>query len=170
MASSHAVPGANPAATCSMCGPRFCSMRISQDIRDGAKAGMAQKAAEFPGGGRGDLRAARYKFLMGRGPAGATSIWHPQFISAASQDLVNETRRAGHRPRQRISAPVRAPRSFGPRWRRLAHNHDPGRGGSSGGCVFCRGIRLVALSHGFQSDPDVGAGPSPGAPSPRRSR
>ena len=29
-----------------MCGPRFCSMRISQDIRDEAKAGMARKAAE----------------------------------------------------------------------------------------------------------------------------
>lgn len=33
--------------TCSMCGPRFCSMRISQDTRDEAKAGMAQKAEEF---------------------------------------------------------------------------------------------------------------------------
>ncbi len=32
---------------CSMCGPRFCSMKISQDIRDEARAGMAQKAAEF---------------------------------------------------------------------------------------------------------------------------
>lgn len=30
-----------------MCGPKFCSMRISQDIRNEAKAGMAQKAAEF---------------------------------------------------------------------------------------------------------------------------
>ncbi|MFI7697844.1 phosphomethylpyrimidine synthase ThiC [Nonomuraea sp. NPDC049480] len=38
---------AAPAKTahfCSMCGPKFCSMRISHDIRD---AGMAQKAAEF---------------------------------------------------------------------------------------------------------------------------
>ncbi|MGN8026366.1 phosphomethylpyrimidine synthase ThiC [Microbacterium sp. 22242] len=49
---------AEPAKTahfCSMCGPKFCSMRISQDIRDrfgdGAEqeriAGMAQKSAEF---------------------------------------------------------------------------------------------------------------------------
>ena len=39
--------GAKVAHFCSMCGPKFCSMRISQDIRNEAKAGMAQKAAEF---------------------------------------------------------------------------------------------------------------------------
>jgi phosphomethylpyrimidine synthase len=38
--------GAKVAHFCSMCGPRFCSMRISQDIRDQA-AGMAAKAEEF---------------------------------------------------------------------------------------------------------------------------
>ncbi|WP_345470265.1 phosphomethylpyrimidine synthase ThiC [Glutamicibacter ectropisis] len=49
---------AEPAKTahfCSMCGPKFCSMRISQDIRDeygsaeaqAALAGMAQKSREF---------------------------------------------------------------------------------------------------------------------------
>ncbi|RME64929.1 MAG: phosphomethylpyrimidine synthase ThiC, partial [Alphaproteobacteria bacterium] len=40
---------------CSMCGPKFCSMKISQDIRDAAKAqnhveaqqGMAEKSREF---------------------------------------------------------------------------------------------------------------------------
>ncbi|GAB6859872.1 phosphomethylpyrimidine synthase ThiC [Microbacterium xylanilyticum] len=53
---------AEPAKTahfCSMCGPKFCSMRISQDIRDrfgdGAEqeriAGMAQKSAEFAASG-----------------------------------------------------------------------------------------------------------------------
>ena len=32
-----------------MCGPKFCSMRISQDIRDAAEAaaGMQEKAREF---------------------------------------------------------------------------------------------------------------------------
>jgi phosphomethylpyrimidine synthase len=30
-----------------MCGPKFCSMRGSPDIRDAAQAGMAQKAKEF---------------------------------------------------------------------------------------------------------------------------
>mgnify|MGYP001343411542 CR=1 FL=1 len=56
--------GAKTAHFCSMCGPKFCSMRISHDIRDTARrqevvgqeaiaAGMREKAAEFKeGGGR----------------------------------------------------------------------------------------------------------------------
>jgi phosphomethylpyrimidine synthase len=48
--------GAKIAHFCSMCGPKFCSMRISQDIRDEARAleaelGMADKAAEFRAAG-----------------------------------------------------------------------------------------------------------------------
>jgi phosphomethylpyrimidine synthase len=41
--------GAKIAHFCSMCGPKFCSMRISQDIRDAALAaeGMEEKSAEF---------------------------------------------------------------------------------------------------------------------------
>src|SRR5690606_25382326 len=50
--------GAKTAHFCSMCGPNFCSMKISQDIRDFAKekgldtaeaieAGMKEKAREF---------------------------------------------------------------------------------------------------------------------------
>ncbi len=50
---------------CSMCGPKFCSMKITQDVRDYAKEhglgetealdeGMAEKAAEFRAGG-GDV-------------------------------------------------------------------------------------------------------------------
>jgi len=41
--------GAKIAHFCSMCGPRYCSMRISQDIRAafGAEAGMQEKAREF---------------------------------------------------------------------------------------------------------------------------
>jgi phosphomethylpyrimidine synthase len=56
---------AAPAKTahfCSMCGPKFCSMRISQDIRDYAEAhgvdsevaielGLKEKAAEFVASG-----------------------------------------------------------------------------------------------------------------------
>jgi phosphomethylpyrimidine synthase len=40
---------AKTAHFCSMCGPKFCSMRISHDVRDrfGAAAGMQQKAEEF---------------------------------------------------------------------------------------------------------------------------
>ena len=38
---------------CSMCGPKFCSMKISQDIRADAErlAGMEAKSAEFMEGG-----------------------------------------------------------------------------------------------------------------------
>ena len=32
---------------CSMCGPKFCSMKITQEVRDYAREGMAQKSAEF---------------------------------------------------------------------------------------------------------------------------
>jgi phosphomethylpyrimidine synthase len=44
--------GAKVALFCSMCGPKFCAMRISQDIRDfavaqAAEAGMREKAREF---------------------------------------------------------------------------------------------------------------------------
>ena len=56
---------AEPAKTahfCSMCGPKFCSMRISQDVREYAEAhgvsgeeaitlGMKEKSAEFVSGG-----------------------------------------------------------------------------------------------------------------------
>jgi phosphomethylpyrimidine synthase len=38
--------GAKVAHFCSMCGPKFCSMKITQDVRDYA-AEMAKKAAEF---------------------------------------------------------------------------------------------------------------------------
>ncbi len=41
---------AAPAKTahfCSMCGPKFCSMRITGDIREAIRAGMTQKSQEF---------------------------------------------------------------------------------------------------------------------------
>jgi phosphomethylpyrimidine synthase len=42
--------GAKVAHFCSMCGPKFCSMQITQDIR-AAAAGMAAKAEEFRASG-----------------------------------------------------------------------------------------------------------------------
>ncbi len=39
--------GAKVAHFCSMCGPKFCSMKITQEIRDFAEQGMTEKAAEF---------------------------------------------------------------------------------------------------------------------------
>jgi phosphomethylpyrimidine synthase len=54
--------GAKVAHFCSMCGPHFCSMRISQDVREYAasigvvetqaiEAGMREKAKEFADSG-----------------------------------------------------------------------------------------------------------------------
>jgi phosphomethylpyrimidine synthase len=39
--------GAKVAHFCSMCGPHFCSMKISQEVREFAERGMAEKSAEF---------------------------------------------------------------------------------------------------------------------------
>ncbi|MNU62905.1 Phosphomethylpyrimidine synthase [compost metagenome] len=39
--------GAKVAHFCSMCGPKFCSMKITQDIRDAAESGMFEKSEEF---------------------------------------------------------------------------------------------------------------------------
>jgi phosphomethylpyrimidine synthase len=39
--------GAKVAHFCSMCGPRFCSMKITEEVREYAKKGIQQKKAEF---------------------------------------------------------------------------------------------------------------------------
>jgi len=39
--------GAKVAHFCSMCGPKFCSMKITQEIRDAAEHGMNEKSKEF---------------------------------------------------------------------------------------------------------------------------
>jgi phosphomethylpyrimidine synthase len=41
------APGAKVAHFCSMCGPHFCSMKITQEVRAYAEAGMAEKSKEF---------------------------------------------------------------------------------------------------------------------------
>ena len=51
------APGAKGAHFCSMCGPKFCSMKITDEVRElaaqqEAEAGMAAKAAEFREGGK----------------------------------------------------------------------------------------------------------------------
>lgn len=44
--------GAKVAHFCSMCGPKFCSMQITQEIRDFAEKGMHEKSEEFIEKGR----------------------------------------------------------------------------------------------------------------------
>ena len=41
------APGAKIAHFCSMCGPHFCSMKITQEVREYAEKGMAEKSKEF---------------------------------------------------------------------------------------------------------------------------
>ncbi|KGM35058.1 phosphomethylpyrimidine synthase ThiC [Inquilinus limosus] len=50
--------GAKTAHFCSMCGPKFCSMKITQEIRASAEAGMEEMAARFRDGGSQIYRAA----------------------------------------------------------------------------------------------------------------
>ncbi len=56
--------GAKLAHFCSMCGPKFCSMKISQEVRDYAERGMAEKSADFRNSG-GEI----YKVLEGKAAA-----------------------------------------------------------------------------------------------------
>jgi phosphomethylpyrimidine synthase len=41
------APGAKVAHFCSMCGPHFCSMKITQEVREFAERGMREKSREF---------------------------------------------------------------------------------------------------------------------------
>ena len=43
--------GAKTAHFCSMCGPKFCSMRITQELKEYAARGMKEKSEEFVSGG-----------------------------------------------------------------------------------------------------------------------
>jgi phosphomethylpyrimidine synthase len=57
--------GAKLAHFCSMCGPKFCSMKISQEVRDYAQAGMAEKSQEFR-----KLGSQLYKIVEGQAAPG----------------------------------------------------------------------------------------------------
>jgi len=50
--------GAKVAHFCSMCGPKFCSMKITQEVRDYANSGMAEMAETFRSQGGEIYRAA----------------------------------------------------------------------------------------------------------------
>jgi phosphomethylpyrimidine synthase len=53
--------GAKLAHFCSMCGPKFCSMKISQEVREYAQKGMEEKSRAFRDEG-GEI----YKVLEGK--------------------------------------------------------------------------------------------------------
>jgi len=50
--------GAKLAHFCSMCGPKFCSMKITQEVRDLAQQGMAEMSGKFRDGGSEIYRPA----------------------------------------------------------------------------------------------------------------
>src|SRR3546814_8348655 len=58
--------GAKVAHFCSMCGPKFCSMKITQDIRDYAEKGMAEMSAKFKAEGaeRSEEHTSELQSLM----------------------------------------------------------------------------------------------------------
>ena len=59
-----AANGAKIAHFCSMCGPHFCSMKITQDVRDyAAKHGIAEETAAIAQG----LREKAEEFRKGGG-------------------------------------------------------------------------------------------------------
>ena len=51
--------GAKLAHFCSMCGPKFCSMKLTQEVRDLAAAGMLEMSEKFREGGGEIYRAAK---------------------------------------------------------------------------------------------------------------
>ena len=88
--------GAKTAHFCSMCGPHFCSMKITQEVRDFAERGMAEKSARVRGKGRGDLRGAvsdsaeRWKFdgvrVVGSGELDFDTAQTPGMLRGAAID------------------------------------------------------------------------------------
>jgi phosphomethylpyrimidine synthase len=72
--------GAKVAHFCSMCGPKFCSMKITQEVREFAKSGMAEMSEKFKqGGGKIYVKADETK------PADAASFETPSPSARAPQ-------------------------------------------------------------------------------------
>ena len=59
--------GAKLAHFCSMCGPKFCSMKISQEVRDYAQKGMEERSEAF-------LREGGQIYKVTEGQAGASDV------------------------------------------------------------------------------------------------
>ena len=100
---------AEPAKTaqfCSMCGPKFCSMRISQDIRDEYGSAESQAAlAEMAAG----MREKSNEFLASGG-----KVYLPE--RASGRQLTSKPRRQGAgrgRPRPRRRWRVLVPADVG---------------------------------------------------------
>ena len=121
--------GAKIAHFCSMCGPKFCSMEITQQIRDAAavEAGLAEKAAEFRRQSRGHMRRLK---AYGSGLRACRSADSRRALACGPDAAAagNDRQRSGRnrrictcgRARHLTSRP--SPPSPGPR-ARYAHRH-----------------------------------------------
>jgi hypothetical protein len=88
--------GAKVAHFCSMCGPKFCSMKISQEVRDAARgtndtlsSGDTRRNGEevrrVQAGGRGDLPAQARSGVAGRNqPSAASAVFNPAIVLSRS--------------------------------------------------------------------------------------
>ena len=86
--------GAKLAHFCSMCGPKFCSMQITQEIRDYAAVGHGGEVEGVPRAGRRDLQgrarhgrsARRCRLIEPRVPTGCA---HPSPTPQAGEEAIS---------------------------------------------------------------------------------
>ena len=101
--------GAKVAHFCSMCGPQFCSMKITQEVRAAdVEQGMKEKAEEFRRDGRGDLPVPE--------PPGGTERYRCPWRDARGH--VHRLQGAIQRLPRRRERPARPRRSLAGPWRR----------------------------------------------------
>ena len=88
--------GAKLAHFCSMCGPKFCSMKITRHLRDAARAGMAEKAREFRAAGArstcGRARRTAWARTEARSDHGAEVKWGDRIRGPASRRVPSACR------------------------------------------------------------------------------
>ena len=106
--------GMKVAHFCSMCGPHFCSMKITQDVRDYVEKGMKEKSVEFVKQGRRDLPQDLIAAMLKVGLAVAVGL--PLLVYLAQDALIfyRQPLAEGRRARSR-SGPAVAESSSPPR-------------------------------------------------------
>ena len=130
--------GAKTAHFCSMCGPKFCSMKITQEVRDFAakqnsdemlEAGMAEKSAEFRAKGGEIYSALPAAELSAVSPAHGNRGWRSPEREPASE----------------VAVLTRAKRSTAPD--RLYHE-PPGPNSKTQNLLTGGGLRVTLLPNG----------------------
>ena len=65
--------GAKVAHFCSMCGPKFCSMELTQQVRAEAAKGMEEKSVEFRKTGEIYVKVTRRQKITKANPGNASA-------------------------------------------------------------------------------------------------